>query len=240
MNKEQLMAKGLSPEAADEVIASFAGSTAGSPILELHKAIKKGGKADDLFKAEEEEEDEEKAGDGDDDDDDMEKGEDIDEDGEDLEKAISDINAHGEGAVVEMTDLAPYLRATAKFNKSMLKAVSDLVAENRTIKAQNAELYDIMHKAASVQVLTAETLEKAMGAPAGRKGVTTVSSQILEKAKAVDTDAKTVYVTLEKAMLTGDRRAGLVLSAFESAGKQVGKLDKSSREYIAELIKKGE
>ena len=80
MNKEQLMAKGLSPEAADEVIASFAGADAGSPILELHKAVKKGASVD-LFKAEEDEEDDEKAGDGDeDDDDDMEKGEEIEED----------------------------------------------------------------------------------------------------------------------------------------------------------------
>ena len=240
MNKEQLMAKGLSPEAADEVIASFAGADAGSPILELHKAVKKGASVD-LFKAEEDDEDDEKAGDGDEeDDDDMEKGEAIEEDEEDLEKAISDFNTSGEGAVVEMADLAPYLRATAKFNKSMLKAVSSLVAENKTIKAQNKELFELMHKAASVQVFTAEALEKAMSLPAGRKGVTTVPAQELAKAKAISSDAKGIYVTLEKAMTIGDKRAGFILSAFESVGKRVEKLDQSSRDYISELIKKGE
>lgn len=244
MTKEELMAKGLSPQAADEVIASFAGEKSGSPLLELNKALK-GDKEDSLFKAEDEDEDEGKKKSGDDededeDDDDLEKGETLDEDEEDLEKAISVLSSSGEGAVVEMADLSPFLRAFTKQNEKMCKAVSTLVAENKTIKAQNAELYGLMHKAASVQAATAEVLEKAMSVPTGRRGVTTVPVQDMQKASQSASDGKTVYSTLSKAMNTGDKRAGFILSAYESAGKRVEKLDQPSRDYISELIKKGE
>jgi hypothetical protein len=51
-------------------------------------------------------------------------------------------------------------------------------------------------------------------------------------------NASHVHRTLMKATQDGDRTAGQVISAFESAGKNINKLNPSHKKYIGELLQK--
>lgn len=249
MTKNQLLQKGISPDVADEILRSFNADAGDSPLLALNKALKGSKEAEnELFKAEdshEEPDGDEGKGKG---------SEESDEDGDEeaymkkaeKEKAEKMSKARAEldldnaaGGVVEMADLSAFLNATSEFSKVMCKAVGDLRSEIRTLKAQNAETYSLMAKAAAVQAVTAEAFGQSLGQSAGRKGVTTIPATDMAKAAAVS-DSTKVYQTLAKAMNAGDRQAGFILSAFESTGKRVDRLDATSKKYISELLSKGE
>ena len=262
MTKDQLLAKGVKPDVADEILSSFGAGEDESPLLALNKALKGANEAEStLFKSEDGDEDDEdgdsdpeeggkkKGKKGSDDDEDeeeayMKKGEEY-EDMEKEEKKMKkahdslDLDNAG-GGVVEMADLTDFLGSMTNFARAMTKAVGNLRAENRTIKTQNAELYSLMHKASAVQALTAEALGQTLSQSTGRKGVNSIPAKEMAKAAVMHSDTTLVYQTLAKAMSAGDQKAGFILSAFESAGKRLDMLDGVSREYISTLLNKGE
>ena len=249
MTKDQLLAKGISPEVADEIIADFSAGGNDSPLLALNKAVNGAKEVEnELFKAEKhsEPDEDDKGGKSDDDEDDKEDGKKGDDEEAYMKKKkemtkareILDLD-NAAGGVVEMADLGAFLEVTSNAFGSMCKAMNDLRTEIRTIKLQNAETYSLMSKAAAVQVVTSDTLEKAMGVPQGRRGVTTLPVVEMEKSSSMSNESQ-VYATLTKAMKTGDQKAGFILSAFESTGKRLNALDNASRAYISQLLNKGE
>lgn len=160
--------------------------------------------------------------------------------GDDMKKAVDDIDFSAEGAVVEMNDLAPFLKSQMAYNDAMAKAIKEISSQVVLISSQNEQSFDLMEKAARVQVEQAKALDSVFSQPAGRKGVVST----LPMAKAVesasfDKDANSrIYSVLMKATKTGDRTAGQIVSAFESNGKNANKLNTIQRQYVSELLNK--
>jgi len=250
MTKEELLEKGISEDVADEIIASFEENDSSSLLL-LEKALNKDSeRQESLFKA----------GDVDDDDD----GDDYNEEymkkymkrymkenkkscsktakevglfeGE-MKKAMESIDYDAEGAVVEMVDLGPILESQGEFNEKMAKAIEEISGQLTVIFAQTEEGFDIMEKAARVQVEQAKALDTVFSQPQGRKGVTATA----DMAKAAEIAGnheqnKLVYETLMKAVQTGDRQAGQIISVFESAGKNIAALSPEHKNYVNSLL----
>jgi hypothetical protein len=251
--KNELLAKGIDPTVADEIIASYDRSSEDeNPLTRLEKALKPKKENDEqsLFKAEEGEKDGDPANDNepDEDEDDekfmkknkkaMKKAEDDEDEekGEEMKKAFDSIDRSAPGAVVEMEDLAPAISAIQKSFSSLLKAVSVLSSRVDKIVAQNEESYDLMHKAAELQVETSKGLSSVLALPTGRKSVSTVN---MEKAVAVNADLtnrQLVYQVLAKGVQMKDPIAGAIAERYESAGHDIRVLSKEDRAGIAKLI----
>jgi hypothetical protein len=240
LTKEQLLSKGLSPDAADEILAAVGEQKDENSLTALRKALEpKDKEAGKLFKAEGEEEDDEE----DDEEEEkkfmkkkkMKKSDDNDVD-DDLKKAIDSIDSNADGAIVEMADLSPILEAIVDSNVSMKKAIDVLFEKVEKISKQNEKSFEILHKAASVTAETADSIGGFLGTPQGRKGAV-VGDPAKSQSGAV-LDPKAVYSALAKAMQAGDSVAGTILEVFESSGKNVRALNPQRQAYVAELLKK--
>ena len=260
LTKESLLSKGLSPEVADEILSAMSETKDDNSLTALRKALEPKDKTG-LFKAEKENEEDNESGKGEPDD---EKKEDYDEKymkkhmkkymvenkkecrkaadeaelyDKEMKKAIDSIDMDADGAVVEMADLSPVLEAIVNSNTAMLKAINTLVAQNERITDQNEKSFEILHKAAAVTAETADSISGYMGAPQGRKGVTTGD---MAKARATQSglDPKSVYRVLAKAMTAGDQKAAGILEVFESSGKRVNYLNAERQAYVADLLSK--
>jgi hypothetical protein len=270
MTKEELLQKGVSEDVADEIISAFEDGGQENSLSLLEKALNKGSdKQESLFKAEEEGEEKEEKESKKEEGEEEEEGEDKDYDekymkkymkrymkenkkacskaakevgmfNDEMKKAMDDIDTGAEGAVVEMNDLAPYLNAQRKFNDTMAKAIKEISSQVILISSQNEQSFDLMEKAARVQVEQAKAIDGVFSQPQGRKGV--MSSAVQPMAKAVDQfvkeDNTRIYSVLMKAVKTGDRTAGQVISVFESCGKNANKLNITQRQYVSELLNK--
>lgn len=156
---------------------------------------------------------------------------------ENMEKAVSELDMDAEGAIVEMVDLKPILEAQGEVNSSMAKAIENLSEQVSYIASQQDKSFDLMRKAAAVQVETSKGLDTFLSTPQGRRGVT--ASVEMQKASAINPETNGVaYSVLMKATKSGDQKAGMVISAFETAGKRLERLNPAQRAYIAELIQK--
>jgi hypothetical protein len=139
-----------------------------------------------------------------------------------------------------MTDLAPFLASQSEFNEEMVKAVSKLAEQIDCITEKTDKSFELMQKAARLQVEQSKGLNEFLNVPQGRKG--TVSTGVM--AKAVDTskftreDNTIIYSSLMKAVKNGDKDAGMVISAFESAGHDANRLNNDQKKYIQEIITK--
>ena len=257
LTKEQLLQKGISPAVADEILAA-ANNQEDSSLLALQKALK-GDDMDSLFKAGEGNGGQDPDDNGDDDDDYDEEymkkymkkfmvanksactkaAKEVGLFGDEMKKAIDGIDMNADGAIIEMADLSDYLDAQVKFNSKLTKAFDTLLERVEIIAEQNAAGYSLLHKASTLQADMAEGMGSFLNSPAGRKGVTTVD---MGKAKGVVTqnaaNTNAIYTVLFKAMQSGDEKADMVLSAFESAGKNINKLDKGKQAFIAQLMAK--
>lgn len=251
LTKEELLQKGISEDVADEIIA--AAESDGSPENSL-QALEKALNNETLFKA--------KGGD-DDEGDEEEEGSDYDESymkkymkrymkenkaacgkmakdvgifGGEMKKAVESFDNDAEAAVIEMEDLKPILESQVEFNDAMSKAVEEISGAIELIRVRAEQSYDLMQKAAAVQVETAKSMDEFFSTPAGRKGVTaSVTMQKAENPVSPEM-VKTVYSTLMKATQKGDQKAGMILSAFESTGKNLKRLNDLQRQYINDLI----
>ena len=248
LTKEQMLQKGVSEEAADEIIASY--SSTEDPLLDLQKALDD--PLEDLLKAESEEENEE------------EEEEDFDEkymkkymkrfmkknssycskmmknlnsSNEKMEKAISDIDLDAEGAVVEMINLSPFLENQSVFNQTMVKAIDYLSNQIDGIVKSSEKSFDLMQKAAKVQVEQAKLFSNISSIPNGRKGVL-VNEDLSKASNVLKNHGDVIYTELLKATQAGDKNAGYILSAFESSGKNANLLNESQKKYINNLINK--
>ena len=247
MTKEELLQKGISDDVANEIIASFSETSQDevTPLEALQKALKEDDpEMENLSKAEKGEDDSEE---GKEEYDEKfmkkmkrymkENGKMFKEEKEDMKKAIDEFDSDAEGAVIEMSDLAPILERQSEFNEKMSKAISDLAESIVFISEKTEKNYDLMQKAARVTALQAESLGDFLKTPEGRKGV--VASAEMSKAKETAVaQNKIVYDALKKATLNKDRTAGYIISAFESAGKNFNALNKSQKAYVNELIQK--
>ena len=256
LTKESLLSKGLSPEIADEILSAMDGADDNS-LTALRKALEP---KDGLFKAEEGEkegddaDDKEPDGDADDYDEKYMKkhmkkymkenkkacrkaADEAELYDKEMKKAIDSIDLNADGAVVEMADLSPVLDAIVETNSAMLKAINTLIDRTDIITGQNEKSFEILHKAAAVTAETADSITGYMGAPQGRKGVTT-GDMTKAQAHTSTLDPKVVYRVLAKAMTAGDQKAGGILEVFESSGKNLRYLNSERQAYVAELIKK--
>jgi hypothetical protein len=257
-SKEELLEKGISEEVADEIIAAASDEGSENSLQALEKAIStpeegelfkaKGGKGKGEEEAEEEEE-----------------GEDYDESymrkymkrymkenkkacgkmakevgifSGNMEKA-TELDMDAEGAIVEMADLKPILEEQGEFNSRMAKAIETLAEQVMYISERQDKSFDLMTKAAAVQVETAKGLGEFLSTPAGRKGVT--ASVEMQKASQVASSntSKEIYSKLMKAVQSGNRDAGVVISAFEVAGKRVERLNPAHQAFITQLMQEG-
>lgn len=263
ITKEELLQKGISPEVADEIISSMAdGGSDGdvdSPLDALAKALNDDGQ-ESLFKAD-------KGDDDDDEDEDDKKDDDEEYDeeymkkhmkkymkenpstskkmmkevglmGDEMKKAIDDFDTDAEGAVVEMTDLAPFLEAQKEFVDSMTKAVKFLAGQVAVIGQQQEKSFDLMKKAGAVSVETAKGIELFLGKSVGRKGVVTAPMKKAGELMLTADNKKLIYKTLMKATQAGDDTAGKIISVYESAGQNINALNGAQRKYINELLTK--
>jgi hypothetical protein len=254
MTKEELLQKGVSEDVADEIVAAFDETGSSNSLLLLEKALNKDdGKQESLFKAEEM-----------DDDDDDEEGYDeaymkkymrkymmankkscgkmakeLGIAGEEMKKAMDDFSMDAEGAVIEMADLAPILESQLEFNERMAKAIEEISGQINLISAQAENGFDIMAKAARVQVEQAKALDTVLSTPQGRKGVTAN----VDMTKAIEPvispeQNKLVYSVLMKAVQSGDAKAGQIISVFESAGRNIQALTPEHKNYVNNLLAK--
>ena len=255
--KEELLQKGISEEVADEIIAAASDEGSENSLHALEKALNSTSE-DVLLKAD--------GGKGKGEDEDDEGGEDSDYDesymrkymkrymmenkkacgkmakeagifGGEMKKAVEDLDMNADGAVAEMVDLKPILEAQCADIAELAKAVKTLAEQVVYISDRQDQSYDIMTKAAAVQVETAKGMSEFLSVPQGRKGVT--ASVDMQKATANNVTpemTKMIYSTLMKAVTSGDRKAGEVISAFESSGKRVERLNSTQRQYINELM----
>ena len=264
LTKEELLAKGITEQAADEILAAFDENPESANSLELlEKALNKDSDtSESLFKAAKKDKDDD---DDDDDDDEAGKKDDYDEEymkkhmkkymkenqkacgkmakelgiaGESMKKAIDDIDTGVEGAVVEMADLAPFLDAQREFAETMTKAVEEMSGQISLITDKTVSGFDLMEKAARVQVEQAKALDSYLSQPAGKKGVVFNADMAKAAARTIISPENTaeIYKVLMKATKNGDRAAGQVISAFESAGKNVAMLNNEHRAYIHKLL----
>lgn len=248
LTKEQMLQKGVSEEAADEIIASY--SFTEDPLLDLQKALDD--PSEDLLKAESEKEDEDENEDEDDFDEKymkkymqrfMKKNSSycskmmkkLNSSNEKMEKAISDIDLDAEGAIVEMTDLSPFLENQSVFNQTMVKAIDCLSNQIDGIVKSSEKSFDLMQKAAKVQVEQAKLFSNISSTSNGRKGVL-VNEDLSKAGDVLKSHGDIIYTELLKATQTGDKNAGYILSAFESSGKNANLLNESQKKYINNLI----
>ena len=256
MTKEELLQKGVSEEDADEIIQAFSQEDEDS-LSALQKALEDD-PADDLMKAgkAKAEDDDEKGDDDDYNEEYMKKYmkrymkenrasskkimNDLEESGEDMKKAIDDFDVDAEGAVIEMSDLKPILSDQSNFNSGMVKAISEINDQIFSITRKLDQTYDLMQKAAKVQVEQAKGVSEILSEPQGRKGVIATSDmqKAGESVSFSPEDGKVIYTSLMKAVREGDKNAGYVISAYESAGKNVNLLTPQHKQYIHELISK--
>lgn len=261
LTKDELLQKGVSEEAADEIIAAYEDGNEEDSLQALQKALNDES-SDELFKAKggngEESEEEEKE---------EEKGE-YDESymkkhmprymkenkkavecaakrmgifSDKMNKAFDDIDSEAEGAVVEMVDLKPALESIQEGFGEMEKAFVDIANTVLLISEQNQKTYDIMKKAANAQVDQAKNLDEFLGKSNGRKGLTVDANLKKGEEIVVDGDGnKVIYDLLLKATKEGDQTAGMVLSAFESRGKNANNLNAAQKKYANELLQKRE
>lgn len=257
LTKEELLQKGISAEVADEIIAAAASDEGSENSLQaLEKAISTPEEGE-LFKAKGGKE----KGEGEDEDD-----EDSDYDeaymrkymkrymkenkkacgkmakeagifSGNMEKA-AELDMDAEGAIVEMADLKPILEEQGEFNSRMAKAIETLAEQVMYISERQDKSFDLMTKAAAVQVETAKGLGEFLSTPAGRKGVT--ASVEMQKASQVTPEmSKMIYSKLMKAVQSGNKDAGMVISAFESSGKNINRLNPAHRAFITQLMQEG-
>lgn len=245
MTKEELLQKGISEEDADQIIASFSENSQDedNPLEALQKALKDDDSGmDDLSKAEK---GEEKDSEDEKEYDEKfmkkmkrymkEKGKMFKDEKEDMKKAVDELDLDSEGAVIEMSDLAPILEKQADFNEKMSKAIEDIAVNMSVISEKSEKGFDIMKKAAIVTAEQASGLSGFLKTPAGRKGV--IADEKMAKAQGSVNDSKKIWKVLMKAIRNEDRVAGDIMGAFESAGQNVNLLKKSQKEYIGELLK---
>lgn len=256
MTKEELLQKGVSEGVADEIVAAFEENSGPENSIELlEKALSKDFEEEDLFKAQEDDEDEEREED-DYDEAYMKKymkrymmankkatgkmAKELGIMGGEMKKAIDDFDISAEGAVVEMADLKPILEAQKEYIDSLSKAVEDLSDQVTVIASQQAKSFDIMEKAARVQVVQAKAMDEFLGKPQGRKGV--VANADLQKAStpheiaATPEQTKEIYQALMKATRNGNRDAGAVISVFESSGQNIKALSEAQRRFVFDLM----
>lgn len=259
LTKEELLEKGLSEADADEIIAAFESKDPENSLQLLEKALNEGNVNEPLNKAKKESEDEN---------DEDKKEEDYNPEymkkymkrymkenkkvcgkmakevglyGDEMKKAIDEMDSNLDGAVVEMADLKPILDAQTNVIESMAKAVEELSGQVMAVTNQSDKSFDILKKAANVTVEQAKAINDFLGQPTGRKGKDAIPGKEMEKAAKMEfsPEAKRqIYTVLMKATQNGDRTAGQVISAFESAGKDVNKLNPSHKQYIGELMQK--
>jgi len=254
--KAELLEKGISDEVADEIIAAASEDEGSENSLQaLEKAISEP-ETGELFKAkggkekgEDEDEDDE---DSDYDESYMKKymkrymkenkkacGKMAKEAGifsGNMEKA-AEIDMDAEGAIVEMADLKPILEEQGEFNSRMAKAIETLAEQITYISDQQEKSFDLMQKAAAVQVETAKGMGEFMSVPQGRKGVT-ASVEMQKGVQYTPEMVKVAYTVLMKAVQNKDEKAGMIISAFESSGKRLDRLNSVQRQYINDLIQK--
>lgn len=252
LTKEELLQKGISEEVADEILAAASLDQEDS-LQALSKALKV---EEPLAKAK-----------GGDDDDDEENGKNDDDDydekymkkymkrymkenkesvskmgkeagiwKEKMEKAIDGIDLESDAAIIQTTDLKPYLDSQKEFNSEMIKAVSEIYNQIEIIKNQNKESYGLMHKAAKVQFEQANSFNEYLNISNGRKG-TVATTQMQKSSDTID--KKIAYRVLQKAVFNKDRKAGEIISKFESSGQNFNILTGNEKEYVKELIQKG-
>jgi hypothetical protein len=245
ITKEELLQKGISEEVADDIMSKLSNEDETENSLQaLQKAV--GGDDDSKKSKKKKDEDE------DDDDEEYDKAymkkymkrymkenekddKDEDDDSKKMKKAIEEVNLDADGAVVEMEDLKPFLNAQSEFNSKMAKAFEDISSKIEVIESRQANSYDLMQKAAKVQIEQANSLSEFMSQPQGRKGVVAD----IKMQKAVENTAeqsKIAYEVLMKAVRSGDAMAGQVISVFESHGKNINRLNEPQRAYINKLI----
>jgi hypothetical protein len=263
-----LLQKGLSEEVADEVITAFESKEDPEDSLQLlEKALSDEPIEEPLSKAKkdnfqkEDKKEDKKSGDDDDDKDYnaeyMKKymkrymkenkkacGKMAKEVGiyaEEMKKAIDDVDTDLDGAVIEMADLKPVFEKLPEVISSMAKAIEEISGQVIAVTSQNEQTFDVMKKAATVTVETAKSMNDFLGQPTGKKGKVAIPGEDMKKASdAVFTpEAKReIYSKLMKATREGDRTAGAVISAFDSAGQDLNKLNPGHRKYISELMTK--
>lgn len=266
MTKEELLQKGISESDADKIITALDNTGTIDPLANLEKALNKDntGKQESLFKAADNDEDDKK-GKGKEKDEDDDDG-DYDEEymkkymkkymkankkacaktakdvglfeGE-MKKAMENVDMNADAGVIDVIDLKPILENQGEYNSAMAKAIQENSSQVIIISAKVNELYDLMEKAAQLQVAQAKALDVIVSQPQGRKGVVTNA----DMSKAVEPvitpeQTKVIYGTLMKAVKAGDLQAGQIISTFESAGHNVMALKQSDRQYISELMAK--
>jgi len=258
LTKDELLAKGVSEEVADQVIAALQDGNADDDSLQALQKALEDPEMDSLFKAEKGGDDN-KGGDEDEDKDYNEEymkrkrymkenksacaktAKEVGIFSDKMEKAIDDINVDADGVMMDMADLKPFLEAQKEFNGKLVKAIEDISSAVLVISAQNEKSFNVMKKAAGVTLTQAELLGEFMGKPAGRKGVVSVKDE-MRKASDIAVisveGSKAIYSVLMKATQNHDSTAGQILSALESLGKDAHRLNKVQRKYIDELIKK--
>ena len=236
--KEELLEKGVSESAADEIIAAYEEDTFDNPLLSLEKALSdKKEESGNLFKASDEDEDDEDEGD----EDEKEESESMKKDAKEackkMKKAVDDFDMESTDTVLESADVTPVLEAQAELNSVMQKAVSATDKKIEVLSAKVDKMFDLMQKAARLSVEQAKASEIVLSQSQGRKGV--VSTEMTKATNPFSlNDANIVYSALIKATQNGDAKAGMIVSGFEAHGKDVSKLKENDRRYISELLSK--
>jgi len=157
-----------------------------------------------------------------------------------MSKAIEEIDEESPGAVVEMADLAPFLDTVGEVIETMSKAIVETNERMDAIESQNEKSYDLLKKAATVQIEQAQGLKGFLSTSQGRKGVVTTAEmtkavQPTIKVYSLD-DNKAVYQKLAKAMKEGKPNAGELLSVFESRNKNFNALNPAQKQAIQRFM----
>lgn len=263
ITKEELLQKGVSEEIADEIIATFDEiDTEDDSLLALQKALDKkdSNSEQDLFKADEGDKKEDNDDKDDYDESYMKKYmsrymkknmkscqkmmKEIGGYSEKMSKAIEDFDLDSEGAVVEMTDLKPFLDDVNEVFDGMSKAISTLADRIIAIEDKTESTYDLMHKAATVQADQAKEINEFLSVPQGRKGVVSgmnkaQDTNVVNKTSFSKEDNDFAYKTLQKALHNGEKDAGTLISVFESNGHDLNNLRPAQRQAISTFISKG-
>jgi hypothetical protein len=258
MTKEELLRKGISEKDADEIIAAFSENPEEEDSLQsLQKALAGDPPVENLHKASGgDDEDPEDQDNKDYDESYMKKNmkrfmkenkkacqkmmKDVGASSEEMHKAIDDIDPEYDGAVVEMTELKPFLDSMKNVVETMSKAMAEINGRVDVVSAQVDQSYDLMKKAAQLQVDQAEVfkgVDKFLSGSQGTKGV--FANADMSKAAPVavnQNQRKIVHSALMKAVKNGDKTAGLVISAFESCGQDINCLKPVHKNYINGLI----
>lgn len=255
MTKEKLLSKGFSEAEADKIITSLSeDTTEESPLQSLEKALGSV-QEEELIKAEEgEKEDKEDDDEKEYDDKYMKKHmkrymkenqkscqnmmKEFSSSESDMQKAVDDMDLDNiEAAVIETAELKPVLDRQMEFNSEMAKAISLLSEQMEIISNQTEKNYSLMEKAAKVTLDQAKGLESFLSVSTGRKGV--VHDENMVKAKPFSADEnKVAHEVLLKATKEGDTTAGQLISAFESHGKNLNRMNAEQRTYIGALMNK--